>query len=99
MRDEVDEVIARLVDDGALTVSGMYGEEFTYNVNPDRMKEVFPEFYGLFMNEVNDTLLDLMDQGLVSVEYDENLKPWFSITDKGKEIVDERFLSAPPDEV
>jgi hypothetical protein len=97
--DEVDETIAYLYEVGALSISGMDGEDFTYNVNPEIMKIVCPAFYEAFMAGIDETLIELIDQDLVKVEYDEDLKPWFSVTDKGQAVAEDIILFQFPDEV
>jgi hypothetical protein len=96
-----DEQIEGLIDDlismGALIrqpdpVNG----EIIYNVNPERMMEVMPSFHELFMEEVESTILDLYEQGLVNVEYDENLNARYSLTEEGQNVVDQIILSDQP---
>lgn len=90
--DAINELIAELVDSGALSIDGMYNEEFTYKVNPEVMKVEFPEFYDLFMSDVEQTMLDLVDKGLAHVEYDENLRALFSLTEEGEKVAEQIIL-------
>jgi hypothetical protein len=97
--DRIDSLIDDLVAMGALIknpepVNG----EFVYNVNTKRMEEVFPSFNSLFMQEVEDSILSLFEQGLVTIEYDENLKAMYSLTEAGKSVVDAIVLSDRPDD-
>lgn len=87
--DEIDAVIAQLVDDGALIVDGMYLDEFTYRFDMKILKEKHPDIYEIIMKDVDDTLLELLDYGYVSVEYDENLEARFSLTEKGFQAAEE----------
>jgi len=96
--DRIDSLIDDLVAMGALIknpepVNG----EFVFNVNTKRMEEVFPSFNNLFMQEVEDSMLSLFEQGLVTIEYDENLKAMYSLTEAGKSVIDEMILSDRPD--
>jgi hypothetical protein len=86
---EVDAIIAEMVDFGVLQPNGMYGEEFTYNVDMKSAKKHFPEFYQMLMQDVDDTMLELVKHDLVSVNYDENLTASFEITEKGKEVLED----------
>ena len=99
--DAINELIAELVDSGALVIDGMFGEEFTYKVNVEKMKAEFPEFYDIYMQDVEQTMLDLVEQGLVSIEYDENLKALFSLTEEGHAVAEQIMLGnyLPPDDV
>lgn len=81
--DEIDAMIAQLVDDGALIVDGMYMDEFTYRFDMKILKEKHPDVYDLIMKDVDETLLELLNYGYVSVEYDEKLEAKFSLTEKG----------------
>ena len=98
--DEIDSLISDLVELGALVDNGVdaYGET-TYTVNAERMREVYPAFYDLFMEEMNETLLSLYDQGLVNIEYDEDLNAHFSLTEEGEKEVERIILSDYPYDV
>jgi predicted transcriptional regulator len=37
-------------------------------------------------DEINDTLIKLLDRGLIEIEYDENLQALFKITELGKRV-------------
>lgn len=86
--DEIDLLINDLVDLGALVKNNVdeSGEIF-YNVNAERMKEIYPAFYDLFMEELDDVMVSLVEKGLVSVEYDENLKVFFSLSEEGEQYI------------
>lgn len=86
---EEDEMIAELVDVGALSLEGMDGEEAIYVMNPEIMKNYFPALYDVMMEEVNDALLGLYERGLVSIEYDENLSPLFTLTEEGEKVAED----------
>lgn len=91
--DEFDELIDSKIDemisDGSLILGGLEddGEPY-YNMNPELMKELHPEFYESMMSELDDTLMNLYMDGLIDVEYDENLTPIFSVSDKGLEYIE-----------
>ena len=81
--DEIDVLIAELVDAGALLVDGMLLDEFTYRFDMKILKEKYPDIYDIVMEDIDDTMLELLDRGYVSLEYDENLEAHFSLTEKG----------------
>jgi DNA-binding transcriptional ArsR family regulator len=90
--EEIDQVIGELVAAGALEIDGMYHDELTYRVNLNVMEEVFPEFFKIHMEEVDETILSLYEKGLVDVEYDENLVARFSLTEKGEKVTDQLIM-------
>jgi DNA-binding transcriptional ArsR family regulator len=90
--EEIDQVIGELVAAGALEIDGMYHDELTYRVNLNVMEEVFPEFFKIHMEEVDQTILSLYEKGLVDVEYDENLVARFSLTEKGEKVTDQLIM-------
>jgi hypothetical protein len=92
--DGIDDLIDDLVEIGALVKNDEpVNGEIVYNVNPERMQEVMPSFHELFMEEVEKTMLDLYQQGLVNIEYDENLNAMYSLTEEGQKFVDNMILS------
>ena len=81
--DDVEEIIAQLVDEGILSPDGMEGEDFVYKVDLISMKEKYPALYEIFLEDMDETLLSLLKEGLVEVEYNENLEALFSVSEKG----------------
>jgi DNA-binding transcriptional ArsR family regulator len=90
--EEISRVIDELVAAGALEIDGMYHDELTYRVNLNVMEEIFPEFFKVHMEEVDQTILSLYEKGLVDVEYDENLVARFSLTEKGEQVTDQLIM-------
>jgi len=81
--DEIDALIAELVDAGALLVDGMLLDEFTYRFDMKILKEKYPDIYDIVMEDIDDAMLELLDREYISVEYNENLEARFSLTEKG----------------
>lgn len=96
-----DAMIGYLVEQGAMTIAGVTEDgEITYNMVPEVLQEVFPELYESFMGEIEGAVLTLVEEGYVNVDYDENLKPWFSLTKEGERAVEAlggSFFLEPPD--
>ena len=90
--EQVEQFIGELVEAGALEVDGMYHDELTYRVNLNVMEEVFPEFFKIHMQEVDETILSLYEKGFINVEYDENLNARFSLTEKGEKVTDQLIM-------
>lgn len=89
MFDESEEerIFKMLEDAGAIYLYGMEGENITYKVNLNIMKEVMPDLYKMITEEVDQELMDLYINGLVDIDYDENLNATFRVTEKGEEYI------------
>jgi predicted transcriptional regulator len=53
-----------------------------------------PELHAEIMMDIDNDLMDLYEEGMVEIEYDEDLNAMFRITEKGKKIAEE--LGIPP---
>ena len=88
-----DEVMAYLFDIGAMVPSGMEDGEMTYQwvddislmaIDPDLI-EIKRAFMKLVYREIEDSLIDMFDEGLVDLDIDDDLQTVWTITEKGKE--------------
>ena len=88
--DEVDEaLISWLEEEGALTWVGMDDDgERVLTINPDKMKEVYPELYEAMMHDLTHMLDDLAELGYVTRELDEDGEERFSISEEGRKIME-----------
>ena len=88
--EETEEIIEYLVSQGAAVWDGMdqYGERM-YKFNMDILKDIMPELYEEIMGDVDNAMLNLFDQGLVDIEYNENLEAMFKISKKAREILED----------
>lgn len=86
-KDEIDQYIGQLEDEGALFWAGMKGDEAVFSINLEKMKSVCPPLYESITKDMDEVLLKLYDEGLISIEYDENLTPTFKITEEGEEAL------------
>jgi hypothetical protein len=77
---EEEALVAMLLEAGALYIGGVdeNGKDL-YFMDPPVMKEVCPPFYDLWMRDLDDGLMELFKLGLLEVNYDESLKPRFSV--------------------
>jgi hypothetical protein len=89
-----DEIMAYLFDIGAMVPSGMEGDEMTYQwvddielmaIDPDLI-EIKRAFMKLVYKEIEDSLIDMFDEGLVDMDIDDELQTVWTITDKGREV-------------
>lgn len=79
--DDQDEYLNYLLQQNALR----WGEtlpdgEKALEMNADIMKVVAPELYKVWMEDLENTLMDLYEHNLIEVEYDEDLTAKFKIT-------------------
>ena len=56
---------------------------------PEVLKVVSPELYSAMMEEIDETLLSLYEQGYVNIDYDEDLNAVFSISEDGIEMAEQ----------
>lgn len=85
--DEVDRYVDYLIEVGILVEDGMDEDgEPTYTYNFEKMKEIDMNLYESLMSDISDSLMNLYKNGLVKIEYDENLQAHFSATEKGFEV-------------
>lgn len=75
-----------LIEIGILEEDGFDEEgEVTYVYNFEKMKDLMPDLYEEIMNNLNEGLMVLFEQDLITVEYDEELKAHISPTNSGLE--------------
>ena len=79
------------VDMGAIRLAG-YNEkgEAIFELNEAVTKELAPELWEAHMEYIDDTLIGLYKDGLLNVEYDENLEATMHFTKEGYEIALEK---------
>lgn len=87
-KDEED-MIGYLEEEGAIIWEGMDEQgEALFKFNLPRLKEVMPELYDDVMADIDADLMKLYEEGLVELEYDENLNALFRPTQKAIKILD-----------
>jgi len=92
MNDE--EALAQIqyyIEIGAIRIAGYNEEgEAIFELNEETTKELAPELWEAHMEYIDETLVDLYKDGLVDVEYDENLNVTMHFTKEGYDIAKER---------
>jgi len=74
------------IEIGAIEVVGVdEGGEFILSIT-EAAKELAPELWAAHVNHIDETLVNLYEKGLMSVEYDENLEATFSLSEEGKRV-------------
>lgn len=85
---ENDELIQWLENEGAIEWVGMSDEgERILSFKLDVLKEIAPEIYEAFMEDIDSHLMNLIDLGLVELQYDEDLNAKFKISEEGRELM------------
>ena len=81
------------IEIGAIRLAG-YNEkgEAIFELNESVTKELAPELWEAHMEYVDDNLLELYKEGLLDVEYDENLEATMHFTKDGFEIAKEKGI-------
>jgi|LakMenE18May11ns_1017448.scaffolds.fasta_scaffold9917329_7 hypothetical protein len=83
-REEEDALFTYLMDVGAINIDGVSKDgELLYKIDPDKMREYCPELLEVFNEDLEESLMDLFNKGLVDVQYNENLEAIFSVSNEG----------------
>jgi hypothetical protein len=91
--DIEDEYIEYLIQQNALRWGKMLPNgERSLEMNSDVLKVVAPELYEFWMADLENTLMELYQHGLVEVDYDEDLNARFKLSDDAfQEFEDKGF--------
>lgn len=91
--DEANDArLAYYLEIGAVSFEGVdESGEIIYSIT-DLAKELAPELWQSHTNYVDKSLMELYEQGLVEVEYNENLEATLHITPEGHKIAREKGL-------
>lgn len=83
MEEEWQEKFNYYVDLGVVSLEGMdENGEPIYSISEDA-KELAPELWESHMNHIDNALTQLYKEGLLEVEYDDDLEPVFRISKEG----------------
>jgi hypothetical protein len=83
MMEDNSKYIEYLISQNALRYGApLPNGERSIEMNPDVLKVVAPELYKIWMEDLENTLMDLYQHGLVDVDYDEDLNAKFKISDE-----------------
>ena len=92
--EDDDEFVDYLIEMSVLEEEGLDEDgEILYKYNFEKMKELVPELYAEIIAGVNDKMMVLFEEGLVTVNYDEDLVPHFSATPEGLEFFSKKYHS------
>ena len=81
------------IDIGAIRLAGYNDDgEAIFELKEDITKELAPELWDAHMEYVDTNLTELFEEGLMSVEYDENLEATMHFTKEGYAIAIEKGI-------
>jgi len=84
--------LAYYIEIGVVSLEGMdENGEMIYSISDDA-KTLAPELWQSHTEYVDRSLMELYEQGLVEVEYNENLEATLHITPEGQKIAKEKGL-------
>lgn len=83
MSDDYLEKLMYYVDIGVVTLEGMDEEGEPIYAIQESAQELAPELWESHMNHIDNALTQLYKEGLLEVEYDEDLEPMFRISKEG----------------
>lgn len=90
-----DELIGYLEDQGAIVWDGLAENgEAVFRFDLEKLQVVMPELYKEVMADIDNDLMMLYQEGLVEIEYDEDLNAMFRATEKGRRWA--KKLGMPP---
>jgi len=90
--EENEAKLAYYLEIGAVSFEGVdESGEIIYAISEDA-KELAPELWQSHMEYVDKELIDLYEQGLVEIEYDEDLQATIHLTPEGRRVAKEKGL-------
>jgi DNA-binding MarR family transcriptional regulator len=81
-----DESLDHYIEIGAVEIAGIEEDgEFIFKIT-EKARELAPELWEAHQEHVDDVLLGLFEEGLLTVTYNEELEAVVELTPEGKEI-------------
>ena len=94
--DDEEEMMLKIqhyLDIGAIKIVGFAENgEAIFELNEDTTRILAPELWEAHEDYVDSELIDLMNSGLMEVEYDEDLNATFNFTKEGYEIAESKGI-------
>ena len=95
MNDEeyYDERLSYYLEIGAIKVAGVDKDgDYIFEIDEDITQALAPELWESHMRYVDESLVELYEEGLIDVEYDENLEATISLSPEGFQIAKEKGI-------
>lgn len=94
--DDEEEMMLKIqhyLDIGAIRIVGFADNgEAIFELNEETTRSLAPELWEAHEDYVDSELIDLMNNGLMEVEYDEDLNATFNFTKEGYEIAESKGI-------
>ena len=89
---EDDELLAHYIEIGVVEIAGMQEDgELIFAIN-ESAKELAPELWQAHSEYIDDTLVELYEEGYITVEYNENLEATIGLSTEGIKIAKEKGI-------
>ena len=83
--EEHREIMEYLISEGAAEFDGVDEDgEPIYKFDMEMLEEVMPDLYQVMQDDMDNTLVELFNRGLLDVSYDENLNAMISLSEEAK---------------
>ena len=83
--EEHREIMEYLLAEGAAILDGLDEDgEAIYTFDMDILEEVMPELYQVMQDDMDQVLIDLFQEGLIDISYDEDLNVQMTISEEGR---------------
>lgn len=87
--EAMEEYLSELIAHGALRLDGWEGDSPTFAVVEDKMREVAPEFWEVFVDDANrqteNVTISLFEKGMLDLDIQDDGSVEWSVTDEGYE--------------
>ena len=88
MDEEDSKIIQYLEENNALIWEGMDEDgEAIFRFNLEVLKAIMPELHKQIIEDIDQDLMVLYAQGLIDIEYDEDLNAKFKLSEEGQEVM------------
>lgn len=85
--DGFDQMMEHYVEIGAVTVNGIDPSGNFIYVITDKAKELAPDLWEVHHEMIDEALIGLFEEGLIEVEYDEQLNAKMKISETAREVM------------
>jgi hypothetical protein len=92
MSDEDYNMLEHYLEIGAIEVEGVNEDgEIIFSMS-EKAQEIAPELWQAHVQFVDNTLIKLYEDGLINVEYDENLEATIMVSEEAKDMLSQLGL-------
>ena len=85
MMPNMDELMAENVANGFYEVSMDDDGEFSFRLS-ENAAEINPTLYRITMKRIEDEMIDMVDKGLLRLDFNDDLEPTYELTPLGEQV-------------